>query len=492
MSVVKGLPAELKMDKVSLPDSVSSYFVKVAPQNVTSVTSQSYAINSTNVAAAGYRAVNSPSTQINFDIPAGQKGTYIDVDQSTISFRVKYSRADGATKLSDGILNRVQLVHNAFNFFQRIFHTSATGTILDDVPNVNLAYTNWLQQNISAQEMDSLALPFGFNAETPVDASGSSNANTGHAITGIANGTASTTTSVYYSYEVPLPSSLIGRFASQMFPIGDLQKLTLSLVTADVTPVVLYLNAAATGSADFSTTIDNISINLKYVSLGEQASALLGGNGMKICSGITHRVSSSTVAASTSGAVSILLGNRGSSVRSLTTRCVDLSTSGPTTGGSVNLIYDSKLIPATSLNYFISGVQRCPPNPLDPCRMPASVYMRVLHAANSWSERQFKFSGTPQSFCIYPAGVSLPSDKDNYLASSASEQKSLATFMFAMNLQKVSKSKILDGMNMNGASSFLEMNLVGGNTNSLTFYTISEQDILFIIDPSTGDIQVRS
>ena len=70
MSVVKGLPSELKMDMVSLPDSVTSYSVKVAPQNLSSITSNTFTVSPTTVTGASVKQITFPSTQVNFAIAA--------------------------------------------------------------------------------------------------------------------------------------------------------------------------------------------------------------------------------------------------------------------------------------------------------------------------------------------------------------------------------------------------------------------------------------
>jgi len=489
MSVVKGLPSELKMDMVSLPDSVSQYAVKVAPQNITQIASSDFTINSTTVAAASIKQISMPSQQINFDVPAGMgKNVYVDTAKSTISFRVRYRRTEGATGLASAW--DANLIHNAFNYFNRIFHVSATGNIIDDVPLVNLANTNYLQQNLSVQELDSLALPYGFNAETTVSGTASQNRNSGHDIANwTSTQTVSTTVDKWYSYEMPLPSSVLGSFCRGMFPIGSVSKLTLSLTTDPVAPVCISFGAQATASAStvISILIQDMALNLSYVDLGEEGSRLLGGSAPKIVAGITHRVSSSLVNSGSTGSISVLMGLRGSSVRDITTRCVDGAIS---TGGSANDKFDSKLLPATSLNYFLLGSQRVPPNPLDTIRQPASVYMRALQSSNAFNERQYKMCSTPQSFCIYSAGASLPADADAYLTSSATASKSLATWMFSMPLQKVSKSKILDGLSFNQSNQFCELNLYSGPTYNQTLYFIAELDVLYIITPD-GDVQTR-
>jgi hypothetical protein len=62
--------------------------------------------------------------------------------------------------------------------------------------------------------------------------------------------------------------------------------------------------------------------------------------------------------------------------------------------------------------------------------------------------------------------------------------------MFSMPLQKVSKSKILDGLSFQSSNQYFEANLQIGSTNALALYFIAEMDIIYVIEG--GDIMVRS
>lgn len=484
MSITKGLPSELKLDAVSLPDSVSTYKVKIVPQNVNSVTSSSITVGTT----TGIYPISMPSTQINFDIPCNQgKNVFIDSAKTTLSFRARYRRSEGQTQITADAL-RANLIHNAYNFFNRIFHTSSSGTILDDVPNSNIAIMNYLQQNLSVQELDSLALPYGFASEASSATVSSTNSNSGHVIANWSGAAQAINTTVdkWYSYEFPLPSSLFGMLSSQMFPIGSVNRLTLSLVTDDVVPVCVNVaTATASAATVLSVQIQDFAINCTYIDLGEEGGRLLG-QGPRVVSGTTHRVSSSLIN-STSGSVSVLMGLRGSSVKSLTTRVQDGGAI--STGNSANGKYDSKMLPA-QYNYFLQGSTRYPPNSLDSSRFVASLYMAALQASHSYSERQFKMCSTPDSFCKYSAGASLVSDADARLISSDTSDRQLATFMFAQNLSKTSKAKIMSGLSFNSSNQYLEMTIAAAPTNSQTLWFIAEMDVLYIITPD-GDVQVR-
>jgi hypothetical protein len=451
--------------------------------------------NSASVAASAGAGtiveIGVPSTQVIFDIPTvASPNTWIDTAKSTISFRVKYSITPGGTPFADGALVS-RLRGCAWNFFNRIFHTS-NGNIIDDVPLTNLVNQNHLQWNYDAAEIDSTAMAWGFDFQ---DASTNSlNTNTGHVIGNyVLAGTANTANDSYYSYEFPLPSSVLGKFCKSMFPIGKVSKLSCTLQTDTTAPITTRIAVAtSSATASLSFVIDNIALNLQYVDLGEEGGRLLGGGSSAVVHGITHRVSTTSVA-STSGAISVLMGLRGSSVRSLTTRCVDGSVS---MAASANGIYDSKALLANSMNYYLGGKDRVPPNPLNNVGQPASVFMRALHASDAFAERQFKFHATPREFLLRCASGTAPSaathqaDQRLIDAGSQTNPNYLASWCFAMPLQKVSKSKILDGYNFNSSNQYFEANLQIASSNTLALYFIAEMDIIYIIE--NGEIMVRS
>lgn len=492
MSIVRGLPEELRMNSVSLPDSVQSYQVKVVPQNVTSISSVGSASVTAN--AGSCFEVSMPSQQIIFDIPTvASPNTWVDCAKSTFSFRAKYSVTSGSTRFDNGALKGA-LRSCAWAYFNRIFHTSSSGTIVDDCPLTNLANHHHLQYNYDAAEIDSTALSWGFDFEDYDDTA--YNANNGHPIHNINTTPAlSTSTDSYYSYDFPLPSSVLGKFCKGMFPIGKVSKLTLTLQTDSVAPITIQCATATSGAtASVSVTIDQFAINMHYVDLGEEGGRLLGGGSSAVVHGVTHRVSQSTLASGITGGVSVLMGLRGSSVRSLALRVQDGGSG--STAVSANGIYDSKSLLANSIAYYLNSKERVPPNPYNNITQPASVFMKALHASEAFAERQLKFNGTPNEFLTRCASSTPPSaathqaDQRLINAGNVTDANFLASWCFAVPLQKVSKSKILDGANFNSSNQYFEANLQIASTNSLLLSFIAEMDIIFVI--SDGDIQVRS
>ena len=373
MSVQRGLPRELLgLQDVQLPP-VEQYSIKVVPANVQSVVSSVQSTGTT----AGIVPFNIPSQNIIFNIPAGQRGQWIDTSRSTLSFRAQFEVVSaGATVVTSD----VNLRSHAMSFFSRMFHTSSTGQILDDVNLINLTEHQQNELNFDSASRDSMALPYGMLAE---DSTGNSkNLNTGHAIANFSNKASGSVAigSSFYSYEIPLPSSLIGKYANGFFPVGAVPKLDLTLTTDTIAPITFALTSAGT-AATIRITLDLFSINLSYISLSPEASSLLPKTGFHVLSGVTQRVSSAIIPASTAGQTTILMGLKGTSCRSIITRFTENSGA---VAGCPNGIFDSKLVPG-NINYYINGVSRVPPNPLTTHLQPASVFMRLQRATDAYA-----------------------------------------------------------------------------------------------------------
>jgi hypothetical protein len=319
-------------------------------------------------------------------------------------------------------------------------------------------------------------------------AASSQNNNQGHSIPAFTGNLAAASNS--FSYTVPLINSLIGRDAAKMFNIGATNKLRLTFTTTNVLPVTISNGATALTTAPVvNVVLDNFSLGLQYVDVGSEGMKLLNKTGLQYYNGITYRVSNATIPAGSSTSVSLLTGLKGSSVRGIISRFSEAAS--PSTAACVNERYDSKMPQSTAINYNVNGV-RVPSNPIDLIHNPSLAFASLQECNSAFSPYQMKSSIIPQRYCVYIPGGTIPSDSDYWVKqSSASSATSLSSFMFGYNLEKVSREGILDGTNLNAGQTFLEMNLSNANTNTLNAYFIAKQDIIYILDPVSGEISVR-
>jgi len=483
MATPIGFPKELSNEiAFSLPPSVSSYALKVIPSNLSQVASAQQTVTATAV-----QQLSGTSSNIIIDIPCGQsKSQFADPRFTMLNFRVKYSVISAVTQA----FTNFQLRSHAASFFDRMYIQS-NGVVLDDVTNYGVIADMLVQNEINVAERDGLAAMYGFQYEAA--ATGSLNSNQGHKVLGIDGATVSGALDRYYSYSIPIMNSLIGKGADKFLNHGALSNLQLVMQTSAILPITIVTAGAGT-AAVVQVTMDNISLNMQVVDVGQEGLRMLNKGGMQYYSGITYRASTSTLPALTSGSVSLLTGIRGSSVRALFFRATEASTL--SLAGCANNVYDSKMLTSTSTAWNING-QLYPSNPVDFLRNPAKALADTQQAIGNFNTYEFKSGLVPSQYFKYiplGAGSTLPTDADavfliaNATASTAENQ---CQFCYGLSLEKVAKAGILDGLNLQSGNTFLNLQLATTNLTSVTVFFIAKMDIIYVLDSATGQISVR-
>lgn len=479
-SIQLGLPKRLlPQPEASLSEGCTSQMTRVFPNNISSVSASA----TLSTAIASYTQPTFTVQECRFSIPAGMgKNVFVDVSKSRLNFRAKYVNTADTSGTWATFLNS-----SAYSYFDRIQHFGSNGQIIDDVNGLAQIMCHRNNFEFDASERDSM-WQYGFVSEAA--GTGSQNLLQGHAIDALTGATPDAQTD-YYDYSVPLPSSLLGGNARNFVPIGAINKLDISLWTNAVMPISYKISSAASSAAvTLTLTLDNISIDLQYVYLDQVSASLLNMGKEYYVHSITNRLSTGTIAASTTGQVSTLIGLRGRSVRSLATR---FSQNVGGTAGSANGSFDSQLVQCTSLNYFLNGKDRVPAIPHNTVYAPSTVFEHCLQAAENFSPDKTKYGGTFDSFGIAVAASAFAtaSSKWTTLNTRTTQVGTLSTFAFAEDLRVVSTSSILDGANLSIANNFLELNIAQANTNALNVSFISAMDIIYVVDFMTGQIESR-
>lgn len=484
MSVVLGLPKKfLPQPEASLSEGVTSQWVKVQPNNVSSITSNSFNITASTTLTQPPNVVQ----DIRFSIPTAQgKNVWLDTSKSTFSFRARYQVTTATVGAFDcsGVLQS-----NCLAFYDRMQVLNSNGVAIDDVVGLGQIEHHKQVWGMDIAERDSVALNYGYLSELA-----DVNRAQGHQIASFSStGAAVPIGSSYYSYDVPLPSSFLGAGSKGFVPIGALQKLDIVLTTSNILPISIIAGAFTTSGIG-NVVLDNFAINLYYVTLDDKSSGLLGSPKMHYVHGITNRASNATLQSGISGQTSVLMGIRGQSVRSIATR---FSESALTTAGSLNGVFDSKLLLTSQLDYFLNGSQRFPQNPLSTNTQPASVFLHALQASEAFTQKEFRYAGIPSNFCTYLATGTAPTSANGYdqnivTAGSTTGQFNLSNFTFATDLRRCSTSTILDGFNMSAsANNYLELNITNSTTNNVYLTFIASLDIIYMIDMEQGTVDFR-
>lgn len=479
---VLGLPKKLLPEPsvVMSPDCMSQ-LTRVYPNNVSSITSPSTTMSFNGT----FNDLAQNVQEVRFSIPCGQgRGVFIDTSKSRLNFRVRYVVSTASTG-SDS--QTCFLQSSALSFWDRIQTLNANGVAVDDVVGLAQIMCHRHNYQFDSSERDSM-WHYGFRAET--GNSSSVNYLQGHSIAAFTSSasTLATNAGQPYDYSVPLPSSLLGPDARNFCPAGALAALNVSLWTGNLLPIVYTNGSATTAGAVVSVIIDNMSIDLQYIYLDAKAQSMLNLGKEFYIHSVTNRLSTGTIAAATTGQTSVLVGLRGRSVRSLAAR---FSEANSTITGCCNKSFDSKMIPATQMNFFLNGKIRAPNVVHNSVQAPSTVFEQSLQGAEAFTPDKTKYGGTVSNYAVVAAGTSGTSGISQWVGTGSSSN-ALAAFAFCTDCRVASSSVILDGIDLStSASHYLELAIPTGPTYAINCSFISSNDIIYIVDLESGNIESR-
>lgn len=481
---VLGLPKKLLPEpSVVMSPECSSQLTRIFPNNVSSVTSPTTTMSTNGT----FNNLAQNVQEVRFSVPCGGgRNVFVDSSKSRLNFRVRFV-VSVASVGADTTTSFVQ--SSGMSFWDRIQHIGGNGQVLDDVVGLAQIMCHKHNYQFDSAERDSM-ISYGFRAEDETVAG--YNYLQGHAIAALTSAsTIALQPGQAYDYSMPLPSSLLGPDAKNFCPVGALNALNISLWTGNTLPIVYSNTAATTTPAQVSVIIDNISIDLQYIYLDAKSQSMLNLGKEFYVHSITNRLSTGSIASSSTGQVSVLIGLRGRSVRSLATR---FSESSALTTGCCNKSFDSKMIPATQMNYFLNGKTRVPNVVHNSVQAPTTVFEHSLQAAEAFTPDKTKYGGTYSNYFTVCEGTTGASGLSQWavLAGSNTAAGFLSAFAFAEDLRVASTSQILDGADLSqSASQYLELAIPTGPSNTINCSFISANDIIYIIDLESGNIESR-
>lgn len=479
-----GLPANMQyVLPPSLSDSARSYSVAVAPNGISLVTGQ--ALPATVMTRdTGVNLGNFVQNIVSFDIPCGQgMGVFLDPKETILNFRLTWVvTTAGVVGTSAG--NLLNLIGSASSFFDSltIYHNN---TPLEIVQNYALLFNNLLNGSVNYSERYggiSICMGSDTNSSTGIDLPWS------------------TAGTYYYNFAVPL-ISIIGLNSDKLIPVGVIQNLQLQMMTANVLPVGSFCTSGAltTQPVISAPVLDQFTLNMRYIDVGQQAAALLSQtlqDGKWFIKTKTYTNSNSTIPSGSSGFTSLLLQIRNSSVNSLFLQY------GIGTGNLAacpSYSFDSINPALVSLQASISG-QKYPNKALNPSQRPAECYTAYIAA---WGGSSLKSYGGVMDRCAYGATLpSVPNGKDNMLTVPAagirafSQSDATTTPVLSipnMHYQGFDISRcsgsLFSGVNTRSSPPYIDLNLGVASTSTVTCYAWGMSDVVLVIDVMSKHVQ---
>jgi hypothetical protein len=485
-----GIPDEVKGSLgFNLPPDAKSIQAKILPNNVSSISSGTLTIPTTQ--ATGNVELTFPSQEIRFSIPCMQSPSmYLDTRMTSLTYRMTVTCTNASAPAAGAMSAYLRSSANAF--FDRAYVLGPNNNTLEDILEYGVVCDTLQMLQLSNSDRDGLANMFGFTND---GTGGGSLSVQGTKVDILNAGYASLVTPNLstHSFTVPVVSSVIGVTNDSFVNNGRLNSLTYVLQTASVLPFNINVGTQlTTNNLTFTVVLDSFSLNCEFIDIGMSALKLVDEtllNGVSYSHGTTYRTSTTALPSGTSGAVSLLSGIRGSSIKTLITRFQESSLANNISGK-----YNSKNPNVNSIAFNIGGI-KFPQTVTNPLALPANAFEQLQKAMGSFNSTQYNSAISPAIYMRLSAGGNAQaftnSGQDYNYTNGASTVTCQDMFLWGQNLEICAKRGVLSGLNCSSAPIFVDLNIASANTNAHNMIVIAMQDSILIHNVITGDLQVR-
>ena len=468
----------------SMADNSRMYSVAIAPDGLTSVSTNTAATWLSNT--AGSSPVNQFNSQmITFTIPSGSsRSVYLDTKETYLSFRLTINTTASGT----GTAPQACLLSSAQSFFDQL-NLVSNNVPIETINQYGILANMLLNSTVSYSEKVG-AIATGMGCDT------NSSSGVDLPITNAYNGGIT-----YYNFCIPLLSVIGLNGGDKLFPIGSIGNLQLQMTTSALLPIVSY-QTATTATGTFTATLDNFTLNMKMVDIGS-AQAIVDAtipDGKIFIKAQSWVTANSNIPANTQGQVNAFFQIRNSSVKS-----VFFQNSQATSALTPNGYYDAVNFGVTQFNVNIAGLAY-PQFPLDPTRRPGQAVLAFLSGLgmqgdlrkNGGNLTRSAYGSTlpnitglsaPDSMLVTPAaGVRAESAWD---ATTSIMIKYPCMHWLGVDLEK-SSGVLFQGVNTR--STGIQANFYFGNTtnglaNAVTSFGFALIDCVLMIDSASQSIQ---
>lgn len=478
-SSAMGLPSALKYDlPPSMSDTARSYSVNVSPDGITQV---SGAVGNISFTANTVNQAQFSSQVVSFTIPSGMSdAVFMDCMNTTVSFTLTYT-VGTASSVTGGVC---KLLSSASSFIDGLTLYS-NNQPLETVNQYGLLSNFLLQNTVNyAERYGGIGICMGTdsNSATGIDLA--------HATAG----------SYRYNFCVPL-ISLIGLNTEKYFPVGSVNNLQLQLTTANLIPIITYCTAVTTNvTLTVAPTLSEFRLNMKYIDVGDQASAMLRQtlqDGKWYIKSSTYTNSAVTIPSGSSGAQQLLLQIRNSSVKSVYHQFgIPIGLVSP------NGSYDAVNIGTTSRQFQVGG-NYFPNLPINDVNRPAEGYSYLIQSLGGSIPKAYGTVVTREMYNSVGGIASVPAGADNALVLPAttargapvgSDGGSLSVISFpsgafyGYDLEKTG-GVLFSGLNTRASPGFLNL-FLGSATNAVVnCQAWGLSDVVMVIDTVSKSVQ---
>jgi len=303
---------------------------------------------------------------IQFDLPSGKRGMYLDPTTTYVRFRATYTQSGAAgTDLH-------VLLGSAYSYFNRQEVYGNNSLLLETINELGVLASLLINTQLNGADKIGNAPAFGFT-DSPVNIF----SNIGHLI----NSTAPN--QLVFEYAIPI-IGILGSGTDKMIPVGLFNSLRFELTLDDYTAFTNYNSPATlTQNKLASMTITDVEFVGQIVELDNDSQSLIDAqNPGKIhIRTQSYRTSSNNISATTYGLTDILIGTRVSSLKSMYISCAPAD--------AAELKFASVSPNAVQGTCLVLAGQQLPQRTVNPTNRPADMWMELQKAMGSLSYTQY-------------------------------------------------------------------------------------------------------
>ena len=400
---------------------------------------------------------------LQFDIPCGKVGQYLDPTTTYIRFKVVYTHSGTAGT------NFSYLLGTGYSYFNKFEVYGNNSVTLESINEYGLLANTLLQTQLNGADKYGLSSCMGFNNDNGYSV-------LGHKIFD------ATTTVNYLTFEYALPLiGILGSGTDKMFPTGNIYSLRVELTMDAFTNFTVAATAA--GSVG-SCIISEVEFVGQVIELDAQPQSIIASQNPDLIHirSQSYRTSSNFIAGGTSGLTDLLIGTRVSSLKSMFITCSPsnalekkFASVCPNLGQGTSLILAGLSIPQRGLN---------------PINHPADCFTELQKALGALAIVNYNGAVQKEEYYRSSTTTGLMLAYNTTLANISSNSPQ---FIMGINTEIVShRGGLLSGININTAPSFLRCQIDTALSNyQHTLYFFAYHDVILEINVQAKTIVAK-
>lgn len=399
---------------------------------------------------------------LQFDIPCGRRGQYLDPTTTYVRFKATYTHAGGiATDYS-------RLLGSAYSYFNKQEVYGNNSVQLETIGEVGVLANMLLNSQLNSSDKLGLTSSLGFAYESYI----APNATVGHRIYFGAN-----LENLTFEYAIPL-IGILGSGTDKMIPVGAFYGLRFELTMDSYSNFVLDTTVNKTSGC----VISEVEFVGNIIELSPESQSLVEmQNPLKIhIRSQSFRTSTNSLSASAGvGLYDLLIGTRVSSLKSLYITCAP--------SNAIEGKFSSVNPNLTQGTCLVLGGQSYPQRTINPSYHPADSFLSLQKSIGALNMVNYNGSVSKTGYYTSSTSTGLMVAYNTLLANCLPNPNQ---FYLGFDTETVAhRGGLLSGININTAPSFFRAqvdNALSAYTHTLYFF--SYHDVILEIDVQAKNI----